>query len=57
MDLTFISLLRFFEMRAVVFVSNSLQCVPFKTAFSASVAIERGCSIGAIHDQNRQQTT
>jgi len=38
-------------MRAVVFSSNSRSaCIQY--ASSPSAAIERGCSIGAIHAQN-----
>jgi hypothetical protein len=42
-------------MRAVVFDSNSRgACLQY--AFSPSAAIERGCSIGANHAQNRHLT-
>src|SRR5712672_1761493 len=46
----------FFQMRAVVFSSNSRSaCIQY--ASSPSAAIERGCSIGANHAQNRQLTS
>jgi hypothetical protein len=56
MDLTFISLLRVLSKRVVVSGPNSHgACSDY--ASQLSTAIERGCSIGANHAQNRHLTS
>jgi hypothetical protein len=56
MDLTFISLLRVLSRRIVMSAPNGHgACIDY--ASQPSAAIERGCSVGANHAQNRQVTS
>jgi hypothetical protein len=56
MDLTFISLLRVLSKTGIVSGPNNHgACIDY--ASQPSVAIERGCSVGANHAQNRQLTS
>jgi hypothetical protein len=57
MDLTLISLLRIVSNERCRVQFERLVNARIQYAFSLRTAIERGCSIGANHAQNRQLTS